>query len=212
MKKLIYLAIAALAFAAGSCSSSKHAQPAEKLDGGKLVELSLAQKMAEEKPGLRAAGEAINTYSGYAKQYAENDARAQFARGLGSAITSAIRDEQYNYSKSKANDKKTTKVDDDEKTSHLMNQTLAKVDVKGLVNIHTDTYKQKNGQYHAYVCVEYRGDIEKLANQIADGYRDALADEEYGEDNISQEKRDEIDQRAEDFRNSIKEELKRILR
>lgn len=210
MKKLINLVIAALAIVAAACSSSLKA--VEKLDGGKLMEQSLAQQMAAEKPGVRAVGEGTSTYAGYAKQYAENDARAQFARGLNASITSAIRDEQYSYGKSKANDKKTTKVDDDEKTQHLMNQTLAKVDVKGLVIVQTDTYKLKNKQYRAYVCVEYRGDVQKLANQIADGYKNVLIEEEYGEDNISQEKREEIDRRAEEFRNSIKEELERLLR
>ena len=50
--------------------------------------------------------------------------------------------------------------------------------VKNTVVIKTSPYKQKDAQYHVYVCIEYRGTLEDLAESIASKVNEQLSDEE----------------------------------
>lgn len=209
MKKFIYVAMLALCvMATAGCSSKKEVAKLE--DDSKLVQKTRSEQLAEEKPAVRAVGQAVSANAGHARTYAENSARAEFVRKFNSSISTAIRESNEQVAKSKSNDEQTMQIDDEETEQKLMEQTVAAMDVSGLVIINTDTYKQKNGQYRCYVCIEYSGDVAKLADDMARSYKKAL-NKEYGDNNISDEERIKINLRAEEFRKSVKDELDRLM-
>ncbi|MDO5395063.1 MAG: hypothetical protein Q4F07_03760 [Bacteroidales bacterium] len=208
MKKFIYVAMLALCvMATAGCSSKKEVT---KLDDMQLLQKPRSQQLAEENADVRAWGEAIATYADDARAYAENQARGEFVRKLKTQVSTADRQSSMRVNKSKSDDEQTMKIDDSARTEERLTQTLAAIEVSGLVVINTDTYKQKNGQYRCYVCIEYRGDVAKLADDMARSYKKAL-NKEYGEDNISDEERIKIELRAEEFRKSVKDELDRMM-
>lgn len=207
MKKVITAAFIALALVAGGCSSKKTATKLD--DGAQLIEKTRSEQLAEEKPEVRAAGQATANNAADARIYAENDARGEFVRKFQSMITTGIRRAQNEVSMSKANNEETRYMNDASSERNLMNQTIANMNVTGVVIINSDTYKQKNGQYRCYVCVEYRGAAANLANEMAQGYQKVMRND-YGGNNISDEEREKISERAEIFRQSVLEELERM--
>ncbi len=207
MKKVIAAAVIALALVAGGCSSKKTATKLD--DGAQLIEKTRSEQMAEEKPEIRALGQATANNAGDARIYAENDARGEFVRKFQSVITTGIRRSQNDAEMSKANNEETRYMNDAAAERNLMNQTMANMNLPGVVIVNSDTYKQKNGQYRCYVCVEYRGGVANLANEMTRSYQRAM-NNEYGDNNISDEERAKIAVRSEEFRQSILEELERM--
>ena len=82
------IAIATLALSMGSCGGSKNAAS---MKNESLVEMTISQQMAEDRPATRAWGEGTNFNQSFAKTYAETQARAAFARMLSSKVTTASR-------------------------------------------------------------------------------------------------------------------------
>ena len=72
----------------GSCGGSKNAAS---MKNESLVEMTISQQMAEDRPATRAWGEGTNFNQSFAKTYAETQARAAFARMLSSKVTTASR-------------------------------------------------------------------------------------------------------------------------
>ena len=87
-KTLCMIAIATLALSMGSCGGSKNAAS---MKNESLVEMTISQQMAEDRPATRAWGEGTNFNQSFAKTYAETQARAAFARMLSSKVTTASR-------------------------------------------------------------------------------------------------------------------------
>ncbi len=208
MKKIIYAAFIAVAVVASGCSSKKTVTKLD--DGARLIEKTRSEQMAEEKPEVRAVGQATANDAADARIYAENDARGEFVRKFQSVITTGIRRTQNEAIMSKADENETVRQNDASSERNLMNQTMANMNLSGVVIVNSDTYKQKNGQYHCYVCVEYRGTVANLANEMASSFSRALKKNDYGDNNISEEERAKIKIRSEEFRKSVIEELEKM--
>ncbi len=206
MKKVIFAALMALGMIVTGCSSKK---TVTKIDDAQIMQKSRSEQLAEEEPGKRAFGSAVANDPADARIYADNDARGEFVRKLQSVVMAGIRRSQDDATKSKADNEDTKMINDAEQQRNIMQQTLSNFSVSGLVILHSDTYKQKNGQYRCYVCVEYRGDVAKLASELTASYQKSLNDE-YGGNNISDEERAKIKIRSEEFHKSVLDELKRM--
>lgn len=206
MKKVIFAALMALGMIVTGCSSKK---TVSKIDDAQIMQKSRSEQLAEENPATRAFGQAVANDAADARIYADNEARGEFVRKLQSAITAAVRRDSGDETKTKADIEDTNMTNDTKQQRRIVQQTLSNATVSGLVILHSDTYKLKNGQYRCYVCVEYRGDVAKLASDLAASYHKALKDQ-YGDNNISDEERAKMKKEAEEFNKFMLEELKRM--
>ena len=197
MKKIIVL-FASIALLCASCSSSKASIE------GKKMEKSEQQKLAEAKPAVRAWGEATQFNQSFAKTYAEGQARAEFARKLATLVQTASRQATDGADIAHSDGENSSQGHDQGITSNAFAQQVADGLVSGLTVISTDTYKLKDGQYHVFVCMEWQGSVDKMAQEMTKNYRRRV------EQQVSDEDRAKMEVRYEEFRKSIEEQLKRL--
>ncbi len=195
--KNVFLFILSVAIICTSCSSSKTS-----IEGQKM-EKSEQQKLAEANPGVRSWGEATQFNQSFAKTYAEGQARAEFARKLASMVQTASRQATDGADLAHSNGEESSQGHDQGITSNAFAQQVADGLVNGLTVISTDTYRLKDGQYHVFVCMEWQGSVDKLAQEMTKNYRQRV------EQQVSDEERAKMEVRYEEFRKSIEEQLKR---
>lgn len=197
MKKLFYL-ILPIALLCTGCSSSKASIE------GKKMEKSEQQKLAEAKPACRTWGEATQFNQSFAKTYAEGQARAEFARKLASMVQTASRQATDGADIAHSDGENSSQGHDQGITSNAFAQQVADGMVSGLAVISSDTYKLKDGQYHVYVCMEWQGSVDKMAQEMTQNYRKRV------EQQVSDQDRAKMEVRYEEFKKSIEEQLRRL--
>lgn len=197
MKQILF-AIAAFVLLCSSCSSSKVSIE------GKKMEKSEQQKLAEAKPACRTWGEATQFNQSFAKTYAEGQARAEFARKLATLVQTASRQATDGADLAHSDGENSSQGHDQGITSNAFAQQVADGMVSGLVVISSDTYKLKDGQYHVYVCMEWQGSVDKMAQEMTQNYRKRV------EQQVSDQDRAKMEVRYEEFKKSIEEQLKRL--
>ena len=200
-KTLCMIAIATLALSMGSCGGSKNAAS---MKNESLVEMTISQQMAEDRPATRAWGEGTNFNQSFAKTYAETRARAAFARMLSSKVTTASRQANDAAQQYSSDGKKGQQANDQGTTSDAFAQQIADSTLPGLVVIKTDTYRLKDGQYHVYVCIEWQGSVKEMAAELADNYSARV------KQLIPDEDRAKMEVRHEEFRKSVEQQLNRM--
>lgn len=198
MKKLLSLLIAILAIMGTSCSSSKASIE------GKKMEKSEQQKLAEAKPACRTWGEATQFNQSFARTYAEGQARAEFARKLATLVQTASRQATDGADLAHSDGENSSQGHDQGITSNAFAQQVADGMVSGLTVISSDTYKLRDGQYHVYVCMEWQGSVDKMAQEMTQNYRKRV------EQQVSDQDRAKMEVRYEEFKKSIEEQLKRL--
>lgn len=197
MKKLLAF-ILVLTAICSSCSSSKASIE------GKKMEKSEQQKLAEAKPACRTWGEATQFNQSFAKTYAEGQARAEFARKLASMVQTASRQATDGADLAHSDGENSSQGHDQGITSNAFAQQVADGMVSGLAVISSDTYKLKDGQYHVYVCMEWQGSVDKMAQEMTQNYRKRV------ERQVSDQDRAKMEVRYEEFKKSIEEQLRRL--
>lgn len=198
MKKLLTLLIATVALFSTSCSSSKTS-----IEGKKMGK-SEQQKLAEAKPACRTWGEATQFNQSFAKTYAEGQARAEFARKLATMVQTASRQATDGADIAHSDGENSSQGHDQGITSNAFAQQVADGMVSGLAVISSDTYKLKDGQYHVYVCMEWQGSVDKMAQEMTQNFRKRV------EQQVSDQDRAKMEIRYEEFKNSIEEQLRRL--
>lgn len=196
--KQIILAIATIALLCTSCSSSKASIE------GKKMEKSEQQKLAEAKPACRTWGEATQFNQSFAKTYAEGQARAEFARKLATLVQTASRQATDGADIAHSDGENSSQGHDQGITSNAFAQQVADGMVSGLATISSDTYKLKDGQYHVFVCMEWQGSVDKMAQEMTQNYRKRV------EQQVSDQDRAKMEVRYEEFKKSIEDQLKRL--
>jgi len=121
------------------------------------------EELQEEKPTLRAIGKGINAKDQTAKNIAEMQARAQFARAIATKITAVTAEGTLGvdfYSKGAT----TT-----EQLSIQMDlaKSVAEEIIKNTAIIKTCKELRPDNQYDVWVCLEYQGDPAQMADDIA---------------------------------------------
>ena len=198
MKKLVTLLVALVAIISTSCSSSKASIE------GKKMEKSEQQKLAEAKPACRTWGEATQFNQSFAKTYAEGQARAEFARKLATMVQTASRQATDGADIAHSDGENSSQGHDQGITSNAFAQQVADGMVSGLAVISSDTYKLKDGQYHVFVCMEWQGSVDKMAQEMTQNYRKRV------EQQVSDQDRAKMEVRYEEFKKSIEEQLRRL--
>lgn len=197
MKQILF-AIAAIALLCSSCSSLKVSIE------GKKMEKSEQQKLAEAKPACRTWGEATQFNQSFAKTYAEGQARAEFARKLATLVQTASRQATDGADIAHSDGENSSQGHDQGITSNAFAQQVADGMVSGLSTISADTYKLKDGQYHVFVCMEWQGSVDKMAQEMTQNYRKRVEQQVFDQD------RAKMEVRYEEFKKSIEEQLKRL--
>ena len=202
MKKILSIALMALAILATGCGSSKNANS---FDGNQAVNNPPAITKALEKPASRAYGSATQFDLGFATRTAAASARQELAAHIRSVLSSNTNINRYAYQQYASDGKNAaTGKDEESKTQELVEAIVPEVDVNGSVIIENNIYKTRDGQYQVFVCVEYQGDAYKMASQLADGYR------KYLEQRVSEEDRANIDQKVQEFQEETYNRIKEI--
>lgn len=206
--KIIKQTLSAVAFTimlfATSCSH-KVSTPSEALNSEEVAVASTkSQKLAEEKPGTRAFGEATHMNLSFARTYAEGQARAEFARKLSTLVQTASRQAADGALKYSSNAVDAQMGEDQGIRSNAFAQQVADGAINGTIIINTDTFKKKDGQYHVYVCIEWQGSVAELADNMTKNFKKNV------EQQVSDEDRVKMEVRYEDFRKSIEEQLNRL--
>jgi len=129
----------------------------------KVINSNACEELQEEKPTLRAVGKGTNVREQTAKNIAEMQARAQFARAIASKIQTVTSENAIafdTYSNGNTSTEQTTTAEDFAKS-------VAEEIIKNTVIIKTCKELRADNQYDIWVCLEYQGDIAKMANEIA---------------------------------------------
>ncbi|GHT21143.1 hypothetical protein AGMMS4957_09490 [Bacteroidia bacterium] len=190
MKKMMILTAAAvvLGVTATSCGSTKS------------VPLSECEKLAAKSPLTRAAGTGQFFDESTAKNLAELDASAQFARNIERHVRTATANDAQGYQGysggehlGNAERDQYTKVNDE-------NFVAADEIIANTVVIHKEKFKLKNGEWKVWVCLEYQKGEAAMKAKIEEAVRKRR---------LSEEEKLEIDYKAEQFQNRVDKELEK---
>lgn len=176
MEKLVLFGFVALISLATitSCKSAKGTAPVGEI----AVVDTKSQILAQEKPEIRDWGEGTSFNQSQAKTYAEGQARAAFSRKVSAMVQSASK--QFGSAAQMSHSDGTnssTGVDEGMLSENQAFQVSEEL-LKGTTVINTDTYKKADGQYHVYVCIEYRAGASDLASTISSKVGQQVSDDE----------------------------------
>lgn len=189
-----FAAIAAAALAICSCGTPKQvATSAQKSAIGTALSDEPCIALSEEAPAIRKYGNGQHFKEATAKNIAEAQARSSFARSIAAAIVAATEEIGTSMSKYAGDDTQGISVSDqtDETNDYVM--SIANEVVKNTHPIKTSRYILPNRQFNIYVCLEYMGDENQMAEDI----------EKTVKDRISPEDRAKIEKRHNDFRQRV---------
>lgn len=168
------------------------------------VKKTKSQELAEAKAALRDWGEATHYRESFAKTYAEGQARASFARKLGTLVKTASDETTDGVSIYHSNAVDSSMGEDQGIISNAMATQIAEGVIKNCVVINTDTYRRTDGQYHVYVCIEYQSSLHDLANELSKSYNKAIGQQ------VSDEERAKLEVHNEEFRQRVDEKLAKL--
>lgn len=199
MKKFFVMAVFAGVLTLASCGSSKKIVTSESANPyGKAVASEPCIELYEQAPYKRAYGSGQHFKESTARNIAEAQARAMFARKIETAILSATEDIGVSLAKYAADDQTGRSVTDQSAEGNDLAMSIAQQVVRNTHTIKTTRYIKSNNQFTVFVCMEYAGDESTLSDQI----------EQNVKDRISQEDRAKIEQRHNQFRQRIFGSLK----
>ena len=201
MKKFYALAIlAAGSFVFIACGSTKKGITSQTVNPyGKAVEAEPCIELYEQSPYNRADGNGQHFIEATARNIAELQARAMFARKIESAILTATEDMGISMEKYAADDQTGQSVTDQSGEANDLAMSIAQQVIRNTHPIKITRYIKSNNQFTVFVCIEYSGNENILTDQI----------EQNVKDKISQEDREKIEQRHDEFRQRVLESLKK---
>jgi hypothetical protein len=180
-----------------ACGSTK--QSLQNTTGQVAIEQDICEKLQEEKPLVRAVGTGQHFREATARNIAEVQARAQFARTLGPKIKASTADDGGGNALYSGDDLSGNAVDDQMAKINDFAQSIANEVVAGMVLIKTSKYMLPNKQYKVYVCLEYQKGVSEMATRIATKVEQKISDEQKLKMNFE----------FEQYRKRIEEELEK---
>lgn len=195
MKKLFMMVVTS-AVLLSSCGSSKPTPVASSNVRSSIGEALPDEPciiLAEEAPTIRKYGNAQHFKEMTARNLAENQARAAFARSIATAVKTATEEINVSLEKYAGDNNEGRSVGDQSGESNDFTMSIASEIVKNTHVIKTSRYLKSNNQYNIYVCLEYMGSENQMAEQIENSLKDKISPD----DRAKLEKRhDEFRQRA----------------
>lgn len=191
MKKFFVLAITVTAMLFASCGTQKQASSsALRSSIGDALPEEPCIALAEEAPLIRKYGNGQHFKESTARNLAENQARASFARSIAAAVKTATEEIGVSLDKYAGDDTDGHSVSDQSGEGNDFIMSIASEIVKNTHPIKTTRYLKSNNQYNIYVCLEYMGTENQMTEQIEDSLKDK----------ISPEDRAKLEKRHNDFR------------
>ncbi|GHT39469.1 hypothetical protein AGMMS49965_05550 [Bacteroidia bacterium] len=173
------LIFAATAVIAGvmitGCGSSKQVAQAK---GAKVVTSNICEELQEEAPVIRAVGKGSHFKEQTAKNIAETQARAQFARALASKIKTATSEDAVGYDIYSGDEASGNSASDQGAKSIGFAQSIASEVIRNAVVIKTHKELRPNNMYDIWVCLEYKAGVSEIAASVAKKVQQRIPDEE----------------------------------
>lgn len=200
MKKIIAISAAAFsAFLFTACGTSKVQAPSSNASSalGQRIELDPAQEYAEMNPALRDVGVGQHFKEATAKNLAAAQARGAYASTLQAAIIAASEETSVDLTQYAGDDETGKTASDQSSESGDFVRSIAAEIVKNTHPIKSSKYLLPNKQWKYYVCIEYIGNAEQLAEDVEKKLKEKIAPQQ----------RAKLEQRHEKFRQSILKNL-----
>lgn len=169
---IVLLAIASMILT--GCKSSKPVAS----DGEVAIKVDQCIELQEQAPERRAWGEGTDYTMTDATAYAQASARTNFAYMLEAAVEAGTSNSAQKYNKASSDGENGGIVSDRTGLNKNFYSVVTQQIVKNTAVIKTSPYKQKDGQYHVYVCIEYRGAVGEMAESITSKVNEQLSEEE----------------------------------
>jgi len=175
MKTINFILVTICFFGLIACGGTKKASvPA----GAVVLTDNPCEQAQSEKPAMRATGKGTHFKEMTARNIAELQARAVFARALSSKIKTATSEEALGYDLYSGDPASGNSVTDQGSKSNDFVQSIAEGIVANTVVIKTYKLLLPNKQYDYWVCLEYQGDVAQMAADIAKKVEQRIPDEQ----------------------------------
>ena len=199
MKKVLISLLSTAMLGFVSCGTTRNAIQATKSEMespyGKSVELTVCERMAEEKPGLRASGKGVSYNESSARQIAELEARAQMSRALETAIINAAKSANVDITQFAGGDRDGMSATDAGGKQNMLTEIISSNIIGGANVIKTEKFYDSNRKYTIFVCLEYNGTLQEMAHRTYEQVRQRVSDED----------RAKIDKENEKFEEEVKQ-------
>lgn len=181
-----------------SCGTSQKTVSGEVNPYGKSVASEPCIELYEQNPSVRAYGQGQHFKEMTARNIAELQANAMFARKIEQAVISATEDLGISLSQYAADDKSGCSVTDQSAESKDLAASISQQVVRDAHVIKTSRYIGKNNQFTVFVCMEYGTDKDALVKDIEDKVKEK----------ISADDRATLEKRHNEFRDKVYGKLK----
>lgn len=181
-----------------SCGTSQKTVSGEVNPYGKSVASEPCIELYEQNPSVRAYGQGQHFKEMTARNIAELQANAMFARKIEQAVISATEDLGISLSQYAADDKSGRSVTDQSAESKDLAASISQQVVRDAHVIKTSRYIGKNNQFTVFVCMEYGTDKDALLKDIEDKVKEK----------ISADDRATLEKRHNEFRDKVYGKLK----
>lgn len=181
-----------------SCGTSQKTVSGEVNPYGKSVACEPCIELYEQNPSVRAYGQGQHFKEMTARNIAELQANAMFARKIEQAVISATEDLGISLSQYAADDKSGRSVTDQSAESKDLAASISQQVVRDAHVIKTSRYIGKNNQFTVFVCMEYGTDKDALVKDIEDKVKEK----------ISADDRATLEKRHNEFRDKVYGKLK----
>lgn len=181
-----------------SCGTSQKTVSGEVNPYGKSVASEPCIELYEQNPSVRAYGQGQHFKEMIARNIAELQANAMFARKIEQAVISATEDLGISLSQYAADDKSGRSVTDQSAESKDLAASISQQVVRDAHVIKTSRYIGKNNQFTVFVCMEYGTDKDALVKDIEDKVKEK----------ISADDRATLEKRHNEFRDKVYGKLK----
>lgn len=181
-----------------SCGTSQKTVSGEVNPYGKSVASEPCIELYEQNPSVRAYGQGQHFKEMTARNIAELQANAMFARKIEQAVISATEDLGISLSQYAADDKSGRSVTDQSAESKDLAASISQQVVRDAHVIKTSRYIGKNNQFTVFVCMEYGTDKDALVKDIEDKVKEK----------ISADDRATLEKRHDEFRDKVYGKLK----
>lgn len=181
-----------------SCGTSQKTVSGEVNPYGRSVASEPCIELYEQNPSVRAYGQGQHFKEMTARNIAELQANAMFARKIEQAVISATEDLGISLSQYAADDKSGRSVTDQSAESKDLAASISQQVVRDAHVIKTSRYIGKNNQFTVFVCMEYGTDKDALVKDIEDKVKEK----------ISADDRATLEKRHNEFRDKVYGKLK----
>ncbi|GHT10487.1 hypothetical protein AGMMS4956_01930 [Bacteroidia bacterium] len=146
--------------------------------GKKAIVSDPCEELQQQQPAKRAVGKGTHFKEMTARNIAEAQGRAQFARALSAAVKTATDEQGYSFELYSADAKTGGAVTDQGSKSNDLVSSVANEVVANTVVIKTSKYQLPNDQFEVWVCLEYQKSVAEMAAEVAKKVAQRIPDEQ----------------------------------